>query len=74
MAIARRLRHVFRCACLANGFLARSGDDWKCDRGYSREGDTCRAVLLPANAYLNGSGDGGTASAAFSARATDVLP
>jgi len=39
----------------ANGYLLRRRDDWKCDRGFRQQGNTCLLVHAK-NAYLDGSG------------------
>jgi len=35
-----------------------SGNGWECDKGYTRSGDGCAIVAVPANATLNYSGHG----------------
>ena len=33
--------------------LVRSGDDWKCERGFARVDGRCDPIVVPANAYLD---------------------
>ena len=35
-----------------HGYLAASGHDWECERSYEKSGDTCVAMVLPANAHI----------------------
>jgi hypothetical protein len=39
-----------------NAYLASYGDDWECDRGYRKSGDSCVIVEVPVNAHLGFSG------------------
>ena len=41
-----------------NAYLSSSsyGDGWKCSWGYRKTGETCVAIKIPANAYLNSYG------------------
>jgi hypothetical protein len=41
----------------ANGFLAESGGDWECERGFHRDAANCVALVVPANAHLDFSGN-----------------
>jgi hypothetical protein len=40
-----------------NAFLAPSGYDWKCKRGFREVGTRCLPIDVPANAHLDGSGN-----------------
>ena len=42
----------------ANSHQRASGAGWTCDRGYHRIDQSCSAIDLPENAYLNGYGYG----------------
>lgn len=45
----------------AHAHLRQFGNDWECDRGYLQEGDTCVAIVVPKNAYLDSSVGAGPA-------------
>ena len=42
----------------ANGFLAPSGQNWGCLRGFKKLDGKCQKIILPENAYLNSSSYG----------------
>jgi hypothetical protein len=52
----------------ANGYLASSGRDWKCERGFRKRGVTCAALVLPANAHLGYSGNDWNCNAGYRRR------
>lgn len=41
----------------AHGFLAGERDEWACDRGFMKRGDSCVPVAVPANGCLDRSGN-----------------
>ena len=41
----------------AYAFDTSYGRGWECGRGYQEHNETCTAVAVPQNAYLNASGD-----------------
>jgi hypothetical protein len=39
------------------GYLTSSGGDWQCERGYKKNGGSCVALVMPANAHIGHSGN-----------------
>ncbi|MEW9922393.1 hypothetical protein AB2B41_22570 [Marimonas sp. MJW-29] len=59
-----------------NAFLRSSGFDWKCDRGYRQDRETCVLIVLPEHAYLteNTSSSGWECERGFTALTDSCVP
>ena len=43
-------------AAPANAHMKRDGGGWECNRGYTKQAQSCVAIDVPANAYLDPNG------------------
>jgi hypothetical protein len=48
-----------------NVYLDDMGREWRCERGFRKQGADCIEVRVPANAFIGYSGDDWTCEAGF---------